>query len=416
MKSSNFLKLFTFWLFLLVGLAFASPAQDLFDEAVYHLSLQYGGPADVRPGELAPQFQTELDKACAELDPCPAEVARPVIEALVTAVGDRHTSYIPPASFEEVMAFLGGEGEALDFGILARGLPGRVGVIIVEIAPDSPAEYAGLQRGDLVQAIDGSYLFRAPSVRVATLLERAGDPEPARLTVLRNGTERFDVTLAAEPLSRKRLPTLHELDDDVALLRIPSFVPAGEVAARVHDLLRDVTARALVVDLRNSPGGYIMECLGAAGAFGLRPSRQLKGAIVSQVVRYEDGQLLNRVQGGREFAQVVAEPPARFTGPVAVLINEHTASCAEFFSLDLQDAGHVVVGEESAGVANSATGFIRLSDGSGIQITTSLALREDGGFYPAHVTPDIIVANDLEELAQGHDRVLEVALDELARR
>jgi carboxyl-terminal processing protease len=103
---------------------------------------------------------------------------------------------------------------------------------------------------------------------------------------------------------------------------------------------------------------------------------------------------------------------AYWTGPVVVLVNERTASCAEYFTFDLQEGRQApVIGQPTAGVGNTATVFLRLSDGSGLQITTSRAQRKDGSFYPERVTPTLNLSDDWYALAEGRDLLLEKAVE-----
>ncbi|MBS3967575.1 MAG: PDZ domain-containing protein [Truepera sp.] len=403
---------------LLGNAAAANPAQDLFDEAVYFLSLLYGGTAEVRPQELAPKFQAELDTACAVKDePCPFEAAWPVIDALVKALGDPHTNFYPGTTFEEILSFLGAEGVTLQFGLVVRPIEGRVGLAVLEVLPDSPAAGAGLRRGDRILALEGRYLF-GPD-RVAKLYEAQGRGEPTRMRLERVG-ERFSVTLKPRELSRKRLPSLTYLPKEaVGLLRIPSFLPAGEVASRLHALVREAQSegvRALVIDLRDNPGGHIRECLGGADAFVDGVSRKLVSNFAKEFLRVERGTLYVRRGEGREFASRLTDDPARFDGPTVAIVNRYTGSCAEFFALDLQEGGIPVVGEPTFGVANTATTFVGLSGGSGLQISIARALREDGSLYPERVEPNRVFDDDLETLIEGRDVLLEAALELISGR
>ena len=78
------------------GLAAASPAQDLFDQAAYLLKINYGGFSRLEPKTLEQQFQLELDQACAtQIETCPYSTAHPVIVRMVEALLDKHTNFVP---------------------------------------------------------------------------------------------------------------------------------------------------------------------------------------------------------------------------------------------------------------------------------------------------------------------------------
>nr|MBA2667177.1 hypothetical protein [Trueperaceae bacterium] len=136
--------------------------------------------------------------------------------------------------------------------------------------------------------------------------------------------------------------------------------PALRVAPRVHALVAEATAAgatAIIVDVRDNPGGALTDC-----------------------------------------------------GPIAVVVNGASASCAEFLALDLQGRG-LVIGEQTAGVADSTTAFFALPNGAGLQVTTAMVQNADGSTYASSVMPDVPVDDDLMVLANGIDAPLQAALE-----
>ena len=184
----------------------------------------------------------------------------------------------------------------------------------------------------------------------------------------------------------------------------------------MHDLVNAAQrggARAIVVDLRDNPGGALVDCLLAATAFAPEAGRALQGALTSQTIVAEDGAIVVTDAAGRTFPQTALERPARWTGSVAVLVNAGSASCAEFLALDLQRGGATVVGEPTAGAADSVTAFVALPLDYGLQVTTARVADLDGAASPSAVTPDIAVDDAPLGLAAGRDAVLEAALEVL---
>ena len=96
-----------------------------------------------------------------------------------------------------------------------------------------------------------------------------------------------------------------------------------------------------------------------------------------------------------------------------VLVNARSASCAEFLALDLQRAGATVVGERTAGAADSTTAFVALPFGYGLQVTTALVADLGGVGVARAVVPDVIVVDAAMALTEGRDPVLEAALEVL---
>ena len=399
----------------LSGAGRADPALDLFDEAAYHLALQYGGFADPGPQELAETFRDELSRRCAELaGACPESAAETAIAELVAALGDPHTAYLPPETFARWrMATAGGGSPRRGFGLQLASLDDDRGSLVLRAFPGGAAAGAGLRRGDVIVATDDGPLPPGEQglLRIREAEARGG---PVRVTIERAPDVRFDVTV--EPAPFAPLPGATSLPHGVVLLDVPSFFAIGEVGAAVHDLVREAQrqgAAAIVVDVRDDPGGFLHESLTSAAAFVEAPGRRVRSRRGTDAWTVRDGVLVIETQEGQAFPQYALEAPVRFAGEVVVLVNGATASAAEFFALDLEDGGATIVGEATFGVANTGTSVLPLSNGGGLQVTTGRILRLDGSPYPPRVTPPVAVRDDREALARGRDAILERALEHL---
>ena len=203
-----------------------------------------------------------------------------------------------------------------------------------------------------------------------------------------------------------------------ALIRIPTFLAAGGVAAQVHAQVaqaRAAQARGIVVDLRGNAGGSLLECDLSASAFVPEFRRVAHSAgrqtqtRVAAGRRWDDGALAGEVSR-----------PQLWRGPLAVLVDESSASCAEFFAYEIQRAGvGVVVGTPTAGVGNTATRVYPLTGGAGLQLTVLHYSKPGGQAYPLRVQPDLSAQSGtafLRALSQGRDLTLEAGLQALRRQ
>lgn len=404
-------------LVLWAGLSLASPAQDLFGEVGRLLDQHYVGFSQTRLGELHLKYQDKLQQVCAQEVPCPTDRAVPLIQSLLSTLGDRHTRFFSPEEFAEVQRRMaGGSSSTPQLGVQLQVVPGLEGLLVLEVSVGAPAEEAGLRRGDRILAVNGLSLPQAEPERINFLREQVGAGGPLNLSIRRAGQH---LELLARPriISLRQLPSLSLRPDGVAVLRIPSFSGFQQVGSRIHELVRQAQflgARAMVVDLRNNGGGLLSECLVGAGAFVGETYRRLQGNLRFSEQGFRDGYYFFRV-GRMERLEFVVRP-ARWSAPVVLLVNERTASCAEYFTFDLQESGlAAVIGQPTAGVGNTATTFFRLSNGAGLQVTTSIAQRRDGSNYPERVTPDLFISDDWRALAEGRDIMLERAVQLLAR-
>ncbi len=399
--------------FVFSGLAVASPAQSLFDEATRLLVEQYGGFAKVGPSELRQKFQSNLDLACSPDPNCPADKAATVLRALMAELGDPHSRFFSPSEYADLQRRLrGSTSDRPQMGVQLQVVDGLDGLLVIEVNFGSPAEEAGLKRGDRILSLNGQPLPSNADERVPFLREWVGKGQSLQVGILRV-EDSLELTLLPRLISLQQIPSLQIRPDGVGVLRIPSFTGYLQVGPEIHKLVKQAQeqgAKAMIVDLRNNSGGLLSECLVGAGAFVEETFRRLHQPGGNNDQGYHNGVFYTR-QGGEEFG-LFRVSQARWTQPVVVLVNERTASCAEYFAFDLQEGRQApVIGTQTAGVGNTATVILQLSNGSGMQITTSQAERRDGSPYPDSVTPNLSISNDWQALSLGRDVILERALE-----
>ena len=395
----------------------AQPALDLFDEAVFALTVQYGGFADPPPAERAPGLRTALATVCdARPDACTVDAGARAIRALISELDDAHTAYIAPDGYDGLVRRLVEPSGADGFGWVLAEDPSDGALVVARVFDHGPAHEAGLRRGDRLLDLNGTPLPSGDAGRDRlACAARDEDAATALLTVRRDGV--VLPTVSATPGPFDPLPTLRMLEERVGWIEIPTFARLDTVGSAVHDRVRaatDAGARALILDVRGNPGGFVHEALVAAGAFLARPARRVEARSGASDWWFEDGVLSIRTGDGPAFPQLEVTDPVRFDGPVAVLIDARSASSAEFFALDLRDhAAATVVGERSFGVADTVTTFVGLSNGGGLQITTGRVRTADGAAYPPHVVPDVPVSGSATPVPVASDEALREAIRSL---
>lgn len=405
-------------LLLLIGLAWAGPAEDLFGQASYYLTQRYISADGADITLLLSQYQSKLKEACApQGDACTFETAGKLIAALVLELQDGHTNYFPPPDYQDLAEEFA-RADHPTYGLETLRIPQTREHWVLRVEPESPAGQAGLQRGDRVLLANGQPLPESPREAYRLLEWPKSSGLRLELTLSR-AKRRFTATLESTQSNGSLLPSLVTRPDGVGILSIPNFDTAEAVGPKVHELVALATQRGvrkMVVDLRDNPGGLVSEFLSSAGAFLGDVSRLFRSREGVFEQGYRQGQVYSR--SGRDKEEYVfysISNPAHWRGPLAVLVNSRSASGAEYFAADIQLRKRgVVIGEQTSGVANTSTLFVQLMDGSGLQISSSLALQPDGSVYPRSVTPDLPVADDLELRNQGRDLPLAKALEWLA--
>ncbi len=390
--------------------AFASPAQDLFNQAAYFIAVRYNGFSKAETSNFADQFQPELDIACKDvLETCPYSSAVPILQKMMVALDDGHSYYLSPEQYEaQLLQARGLGGSSLRLGVITADAKDGFDRIIADVWAGSAADKAGLKRGDRITGFNNqSSSTFGTNFRVA-LAKEIGSGKEVRLNLRRAG---LPLELKVKGLSvRSPLPTLKILNAKVGYLRLPIFDVSGEVASTVHRLLKtqkNLPAN-LIVDVRDNPGGLATETIGAVGAFVEKSGFILETTDGSSEQRIERGAVL--IAG---LKLNIIPQPFLYKGKVIVLVNKNSFSGAEYFAQLLQDQKRVtVIGEVSGGLGNTATIPFALQDNSAIFITVSRSLRLSGGYLPEAVTPDVLVPDDLElQSTTGKDMVLEKALE-----
>lgn len=304
-------------------------------------------------------------------------MAYAAIRAMTEAVGDTgHTQFLTPEELAALEQSLSGEFVGIGVEIDTSDEVFR----IADVIPGTPAEEAGLRRGDVITAVNGTEIADL-SQEEAFSRVRGHEGEPVVLTIERAGRSPFDVRLVRRRFDLPLVSWTMVPGRDVAVVRLESFASGAADALRAAlDEARAAGATGLVFDLRGNPGGFVTEAVSVASQF-------LPGGTV-YVTRDRDGRdTPSRVERGGRWTD----------RPLVVLVDGNTASSAEIVSSAIQDAGRgTIVGVRTFGTG-TVLGRFDLVDGSSLRIGTVLWLTRDGRpLWQEGLLPDVVVELDLE--------------------
>lgn len=300
---------------------------------------------------------------------------------------DPHSQFLEPDDFRDMQ-----DDTRSRFNGLGIEVSSKNGVLTI-IAPmeDTPAAKAGILPGDQILKINGTPTERMELQQAVNLLRgKAG--QKATLTVLRPSTREVkDYVLERAEVKVQSVKSVHLMDHDltgafkIGYVRLVQFnEPTPEDLAKALDELQKQGMQALVLDLRNNPGGLLNSAVDVCAQF-LPPNTTVvstQGRVASQE---------------REYATSAAGKE-RPKFPLAVLVNEGSASGAEIVSGALKDLKRaIVVGETTFG-KGSVQNVMQLPDGSALRFTT--AKYYTPGKQVIHgngVTPNIPVPMSAEQ-------------------
>ena len=241
------------------------------------------------------------------------------------------------------------------FGSVVSVLPGRV--VVLQTLPNTPSAKAGMSPGDEIVAVNNYRLDRLEPEQIIELLTESKQ-KPAQLVVHRPGNARLvELTLIPEEMQSSSVERVFALRPGIGYIRVSAF--EEKTPRQIHDGIEQLGGRelkGLVLDLRNNPGGLLTAALETASFF-------LKG-----------GQVILSVKGRNvpESIEKVPEGNSPYTFPLAILVNDKTASASEIVSGALQDHDRATI----VGVPSFGKGLVQnvfpLSENNGLALTTAL--------------------------------------------
>ncbi len=305
-----------------------------------------------------------------------AAAARGMIASL-----DPYSAWLNAADYANFKATLAGafSGIGIRLGYDSAQAAFRV------VAPyrNSPALAAGLRADDIILAVDGQpvtgrgffdvldAISGAAGSTVALTVRRAGATSPLNFTIRRAVVD-VPTIRGLRRASAGGWDYMAGAGSDVGYIRIEHF--AATTAAEMDtalSALRRAGARALILDLRENAGGLLRTALETADFF-LDGGRMLT---------------LHTVDGDTVYD---ARPGVATAVPLAILVNQRTASAAEVLASSLQDNQRaVIVGERTYGKGFGQVLF-SLADGQGaLRLTTIRMERPSGRNLDRHMaSPD----------------------------
>lgn len=334
------------------------------------------------------------------------------IKGMLEVLDDPYTNYIEPAYFPFVNQNLSGSIEGIGV-VISENSSGQIA--IMNVLPNTPAQRAGLQAGDIFIRVNGedvtgfTYLelssrVRGPAGTTVDLEMQRGD------TILFFTVER----------ARIEIPNVEYevLDGNIGYLKLTQF--SSDARQKIDEALTALnvsTLNGLIFDLRDNPGGYLSAAVEISGLF-LREGLVLVeefGDGTRQRFGIRDGQGYQILENNTVRPYVANAGYFGANIPVVVLVNENSASASELVAGAWQDNGTVtIIGETTFG-----KGTVQLQsplgNGGGLRYTIARWLTPNGlSISNIGITPDIEVILTQEMQNNNQDTQLKAALEFLS--
>jgi carboxyl-terminal processing protease len=293
---------------------------------------------------------------------------------------DPHSQFMDPVHYQDMREDTEGKfgGLGIVVSMSAEGF-----LTIVAPMEDTPGARAGLLPGDRIIKIAGQ-LTEKMSLEDAVEQLRGAPGSKVTITVFRqkaaSPADRVkDYTIERAEIKVDSVKDAKILENGIGYVRITQFnEPTSDELDKALEKLKAAGMDALILDIRNNPGGLLDQARKVASKF--IPAGEL---IVSTEGRDPEKKLLYRSE---------SRGPKYLTMPLAVIVNQGSASASEIVAGALQDLGRaMVVGETTFG-KGSVQSILPLPDGSAVRLTTAKY------YTPSHkvihekgITPDMVV-------------------------
>ncbi|WP_025025682.1 S41 family peptidase [Caldalkalibacillus mannanilyticus] len=324
-------------------------------------------------------------------DPTDEQLNKDTIEELIKAVNDPFTQYLAPEQLELFAYAL--EGELAESGLFLEQQGNEY--VIAGFFPESPADKADLQVGDILVKVNEQEVTGLDPENVSLLLIGPVDSE-MKLTVKRDGTTKEVVLKRVNLQGPPLFSTI--LDGNIGYIALTSF--GNDLSHKFTKELNELKKQnlnGLIFDLRGNLGGDITAAYGVVANF------------------IESGTyIIHKESSGRTSEFKIRDGKHMGNVPVVLLVNEWSASASEMVAGALQDQGvATLIGVQTYGKGIAQKVF-NLSNGGALLVTFM-------EYFTPHlnkvnevgITPDLVVEADL---SSGKDTQLEAAMNLLSKK
>ncbi len=307
-----------------------------------------------------------------------------IYKGMFESLDDIYSVYYTPSEYQALME--SSTGSYSGIGCYVQKEVDTGDIVLVKPMKNSPAEKAGIRRGDVLVTVNGDSVVGMDLDQVVALI-KGEEGTDVTLGVVREGSE--EVLEIKVTRAHIEVDTIEYemLENSVGYIKIVEFDTITEY--QFDDAVTDLEAQGmkkLVIDVRDNPGGSLQCVLD----------------ILDRLL--PEGELLRIVDrdGNEEAYNSDDEEAVKL--PMAVLVNGDSASASEVFSGAMKDRGAaVIVGTNTFG-KGIVQSIYELDDGSGFKITTDEFFTPSGNtIHGVGIAPDVEV--ELDEALRGETEI-----------
>ncbi len=304
--------------------------------------------------------------------------------ALTASLEDPYTIYYNSKQFSQYRD--SSKGDFIGIGVTVVWDKEKDEILVTSVMENSPGKKAGIKTGDVIVAVEGTTYAGSQMTEAVNKIKGADLAEsventPVEVTIKR-GTKNLDLTIIRERIHENTV-SFSMKENGIGYIKISAFnntmsqkEPSTdkEFKAAIEELTKGGMEK-LIIDLRDNGGGDLEVV-----------SNIIDSIVPEGLIMYYEDKFGNRTE--------MKSDKNEMTLPMAVLVNEHSASASELMTGALKDYKKAtIIGTKTygKGVMQNVVGF---SDGSGMTVTVAKYYTPLGTcVHENGITPDIVIEN-----------------------
>ncbi len=290
---------------------------------------------------------------------------------------DPHSGFMDPDIYKELQIDTRGKFGGIGIQIAVKN---RQLTIIAPIE-DTPGYKVGLKSGDFIVKVNDKFT-KDMGLMDAVKLMRGKPGTKVTLTIMRKEFKKPREFTIKRAMIKVKSVKFRVIDDEIGYIRLSQFQQESgkEIENAMKKSLEKDNINALILDLRNNPGGLLNQAVEISGKF------LPKGTLVVYTKGRSKERQDYKVRADFDFPRL----------PMVVLVNGGSASASEIVAGALQDWSRaIVLGTQTFGKGSVQT-VVPLSGGAGLRLTTAKYYTpRDKSIQNVGITPDIVVEERL---------------------
>ena len=311
------------------------------------------------------------------------------INSLIASLDDPYSKFLSKNEFEIQHNNI--DAKAKGIGVNIASISGKI--YIMNVLRGTPADSAGLLRGDIILEIDG---FKTKGQTLFQVIQHMKGPlgTSLNIVVLRDD-KKISRKIKREEINIKSVD-YKILENNIGYIELSSFVSKNMPMEFISALDKVKDTKALIIDIRGNTGGLFQNALFVANLF------------------LENDILVKVLDNNKKINTYKADSGMIYSAPLVVLVDKNSASASEILAGALKDNNRAKL----IGGATFGKGLVQkvysLPNSTGINLTVARYLTPKGSqIDKIGIKPDFEVQFTKEDLIEGKDSQFEFAMNYL---